>query len=238
MFFVAASRNANMELHLAAGELLSRLFFSMDRIKYKRLWPRYISDMHDLKTKYPETWKELVGGSLSVSKNDVPFTSIGADHACEHLNRQMKIKSGLIRISNNPNARQKFFLATPELSLMSTEYKAQFFLEVTNQLTEHHDLGPSEVKREHAAIDKIKAAILAHGNPFAIEGDRLYNMITMAYVPDEYVQQILNASDIGKKLYEDYVAERINGDTSLWAKVRKEGNKMFMSGKKRTTIKL
>ena len=42
LFFVAASRNADMTLHLAAGEQLSNLFFSMDRIKYKRLWPRYI----------------------------------------------------------------------------------------------------------------------------------------------------------------------------------------------------
>ena len=42
LFFVAASRNADMTLHLAAGEQLSKLFFSMGRIKYKRLWPRYI----------------------------------------------------------------------------------------------------------------------------------------------------------------------------------------------------
>ena len=72
LFFVAASRNADMTLHLAAGEQLSNLFFSMDRIKYKRLWPRYISDMHDLRTTYPDTWNELVGGSLSVSNNEIP----------------------------------------------------------------------------------------------------------------------------------------------------------------------
>ena len=84
LFFVAASCNADMTLHLATGEQLSKLFFSMDRIKYKRLWPRYISDMHDLRTTYPDTWNELVGGSLSVSKNGLPFTSVGADHACEH----------------------------------------------------------------------------------------------------------------------------------------------------------
>ena len=37
LYFVAASRNA--DLHLEAGEALSKLFFAMDRIKYKRLWP-------------------------------------------------------------------------------------------------------------------------------------------------------------------------------------------------------
>ena len=55
-FCIAASRIADMDLHLAAGEQLSKMFFSMDRIKYKRLWPRYISDMHGLRTMYPYKW--------------------------------------------------------------------------------------------------------------------------------------------------------------------------------------
>jgi len=41
-------------------------------------------------------------------------------------------------------------------------------------------------------------------------------VITHAYIPDEYVQTILNADVTGQKLYEDYVSERINGDISLW----------------------
>ena len=155
LFFVAASRNADMTIRVAAGEQLSKLFFSMYRIKYKRLWLRYISDMHDLRTTYPDTWNELVGGSLSVSKNGIPFTSVGADHACEHLNRQMKVKSGLVGISVNVNvnARQKFFLATPEISRMSAEYRRQFHMDMVSQLTEHHDLSPSEVSREHSAVN-------------------------------------------------------------------------------------
>ena len=63
-------------------------------------------------------------------------------------------------------------------------------------------------------------------------------MITHACVPDEFVEQILNANDTGQKMYEDYATERISGNISLWAKVTKVGNDMFMSGNKTTTIKL
>ena len=237
LFFVAASRNADLELHLQAGEALSKLFFSMDRIKYKRLWPRYIADMHDLKTDHPETWKELHTGNFSVTKSSTPFVSIGSDHACEQLNRTMKIHSGLIGISTNANARQRFFMATPELSRLSKKFKSQMNMD-TDRSTEHHDLGPSAVKRAHRAVDKIKAAILSHGNPFTAEGDKLYNIITHAYIPDEFVPQILNADVTGQKLYEDYVAERINGDVSIWAPVKKVNNKMFLSGSKKTTVKI
>ena len=127
----------------------------------------------------------------------------------------MKVRAGLVCISNNANARQRFFMVTPELSRVAKQFKSQFDFQ-SDKTTEHHDLGPSAVKKEHHAIDNIKAAILKHGNQFAVEGDRLHNVITHAYIPDEYVQTILNADVTGQKLYEDYVSERINGDISLW----------------------
>ena len=108
----------------------------------------------------------------------------GADHACEQLNRMRKIHSGIFGISNNANARQRFFMVTPELARLSKEFKSQFDMEA-DRTTAHHELGSSAVNRAHRAIDKIKAAILIHGNPFTAEGDKLYNIITHAYIPDE-----------------------------------------------------
>lgn len=202
LFFVEASRNADLVLHLQAGEALSKLFFALDRIKYKRLWPRYIADMQELKFSHPETWRELQDGNISVTKSEIPFVSIGADHACKQLNRMMKIHSGLIGISNNANARQRFFLATPEMSRLSTEFKGQFGV-TAHKSQEHHEVQPSAIKKEHHTVNKIKAAILSHGNPFDAEGDQLYNFMTHAYVPQEGVPQILNVDKKGQKLYEE-----------------------------------
>ncbi len=178
LFFISASRNADLSLHLQAGEALNQLFFAMDRIKYKRLWPRYIADMYMLKISYPETWKELEKGNISVTKSAIPFVSIGADHACEHLNKFMKVHSGLIGISNNANARQRFFLASPELSCMASEFKGQFHCK-DGQDVEHHNLSMTAIKRNHCAIRKIKAAILRHKNPFTATGPMLYKLNIM-----------------------------------------------------------
>ena len=104
---------------------LSKLFFALDRIN-KRLWPRYIADMHELKTKHPATWRELDNGNISITQSEIPFVSVSADHACEHLNRMMKVHSGLVGISNYANARQRFFLASPEISRLSAEFKGKF----------------------------------------------------------------------------------------------------------------
>ena len=81
LLFVEASRNAHLALHLEAGDALSKLFFLLDRIKYKRLWRSYIADMHEMKTKHPTTWNELENGNISVTKSEIPFVSIDADYA-------------------------------------------------------------------------------------------------------------------------------------------------------------
>ena len=123
LYFIRASRDADLHLHLEAGEALSKLFFAMDRIKYKSLWPRYIADMHTLKTDHPKTRRELEEGNISVTKSYILIVSIGADHACQHLDKLMKVHSGLTGISNNPSARQGFFLAAPELPSLPKEFK-------------------------------------------------------------------------------------------------------------------
>jgi hypothetical protein len=136
------------------------------------------------------------------------------------LNKIIKIQFGLVGISNNANARQRFFLCTPELSRISKEFKSKFHLK-TDKIREHHDLLPSVVKWEHNIISKIKSAISKHGKTFASVGDKLYNVITHTYIPNEYVSIILNADSTGQKQYEDYVAERKNGDISIWSPVKK-----------------
>ena len=162
--------------------------------------------MYALMSSHPETWRELE----AVTKNTIPFASIGADHAVEHLNRLLKVHSGLIGISPNENGRQRFVLAAPELSRLSCEFQEQFGLK-ESEISEHHDLSPSVIKREHNAIDRIKAALLSHGNPFEVDGNQIFNVVTHAYVPQEFVPQILNIDETGQKLYEEFVAERLNG---------------------------
>ena len=57
-------------------------------------------------------------------------------------------------------------------------------------------------------------------------------------MPDEFERQILNIDETGQKLYEQFVADRINGDISLWVPVKKEQNRMYVSGNKNLTVKI
>ncbi len=58
----------------------------------------------------------------------------------------MKVHNGLIGISNDANARQRFFLTAPELSCLASDFKTQFGLK-SDEVREHHDLAPSTINR-------------------------------------------------------------------------------------------
>ncbi len=231
ILFIAASRSGDLNLHLQAGETLNSIFFAFDRIKYKRLWPRYISDMYKLETTHPNTWNELSSGNISVTESDIPHVSIDGDHATEHAVKCLKGKEALTGISNDETCRLRYFLSSPELSRLVTEYKEQHDIE-RSTATHHHELYPSAITKEQNATRKIKEAIKLCGNPFeAEEEDTLWNIVTHAYVPQKYVASILDADTHGQELYDDYVKSRLNDNESIWEPVTKENNHMYMSGK-------
>ena len=77
--------------------------------------------MKILQTTDPDIYQEFIAGNFVVNKNQIPFCSIGADHALEHINQIMKVTGGLVGITQNASARERFFLTAPELSRLAEE---------------------------------------------------------------------------------------------------------------------
>lgn len=46
-------------LHIETGEELSYIFLSMDRMKYKKMLPRYIADLYDLRKNHPDHFNNM-----------------------------------------------------------------------------------------------------------------------------------------------------------------------------------
>ena len=43
--FIKATHTADWGLHMSSSHGLAKIFFAMDHLKYKKLWPHYIADM-------------------------------------------------------------------------------------------------------------------------------------------------------------------------------------------------
>ena len=75
-----------------------------------RSMPLYLAEMTALQSTDADIHQEFIDGNFVVNKNQIPFCAIGVDHALEHINRIMKVTGGLVGITQNASARERFFL--------------------------------------------------------------------------------------------------------------------------------
>ena len=81
------------------------------------LWRSYVNGdkcqtnafMEKLKVQDKDIHEEFIGDWVVNKNKDVAFCALGAEHALEQINRQMKVK-GLVGITLNQSARNRFEL--------------------------------------------------------------------------------------------------------------------------------
>ena len=116
-------------------------------------------------------------GNWVVNKNsDTSFCALGADHALEHINRSMKVSGGLIGITLNPSARNKFFLIAPELARLAEEAKNMAGLS-RQKRQRKISLSTAVLEREERNLKKLTATIERFTKPFTEESDDLFNLV-------------------------------------------------------------
>lgn len=235
--FIRATRDGIWELHLSSLDMLCKYFFALDKQKYARLVPLYLADMSALETTDPDIYEEFINGNFSVHKNIIPFCAVGVDHALEHINRVMKVTGGLVGITQNASARERFFLTAPELSRLAEEAH-HMAGSSTSTRTEHHDLSNAVWSREERNILKLKNVICASMNPMTYDGGDLPNIITKVVMPSEVQHDLCLHDEIGQEKYVAFVQERIRtNEVSIWSRMKKTQLKLWKSVRKTVTHK-
>jgi hypothetical protein len=222
LLFIGSVRTGNWEMHLSSLEVFTKYFFAHDKLNYARMIPVYLADMKELKTSDPAIYEELLTGNWVVNKNaEVPFCAIGADHGLEQVNRSMKVSGGLVGITLNPSARTRFFLISPELAKLANEAQSMAGV-FTIVPVHHHELSDPVLRRQESNIQNLTSTLNSFTNPFTVEGDDIFNLATKVIMPEKVKHDLCRRNDIGKKLFEEFVSQRITtGNTNVWAPMKK-----------------
>ena len=111
--------------------------------------------------------QEFIDRYFEVNKNQILFCAIGVDHALEHINRIMKVTGGLVGITQNASARERFFLIAPDLSRLAEEAR-KMAGSPTAAWKEHHDLSMAVSTRQEENIAKLKNVFRSSMNPIRL----------------------------------------------------------------------
>lgn len=227
LLFQRASREENWELHLASLDAMVPYFFSHDQINYARMTPLYLATMMDLKTADPETW-DYLKHNFSINKTGIPFCSIGTDHALEQENKKLKVNGGVVGLTQNPNALYRFCLVSPSLNLLVNRFLERSGIRENRIQLKHYQLSGTASKRIMSNV-KRTTQMMSNFDVSFEENDCVFNILTKAVLQKEVSDQLLRNDEIGKKMYQTFIDERIKGPLPIWTTMKKRKLETFQN---------
>ena len=141
LHFVRANREGDWQLHLTSLNAVIPYFFVHDQTNYARPSPLYLTTMKELEYNGGDSWSYLKE-NFSVNKSEIPFSSVGSDHALEQENRSLKVTGGVKGLTQEPTALYRYCLSAPSLNDISKAFCKEHKIESTEQKA-HYQLSGS-----------------------------------------------------------------------------------------------
>jgi len=155
--FIRAQREGNWALQLEAFAAMLPWLSVYNHTNYARWGPIYLADMKLLPQTAPKVYAEFLDGNFVAKRSLHRFNQVSADQATEWMNRMCKMHNGIIGITRNDQARDKFCLTWSERSRISHDTRVMFGLDDDEEepVLTRHDAQPSRRNRDHTDVQKL-----------------------------------------------------------------------------------
>ena len=113
--FIRSIREGDWNLHLACIRDMLPWMFAYDRTNYSRYLSVYWCDMMSLEDAHPSTHEAFKAGDFVVQRSSSAFSQVAVDQTIEQtINRDTKLKGGIVGFSLNNGAVQRWLLTSHE----------------------------------------------------------------------------------------------------------------------------
>ena len=156
--FIRANGEGNWPLHLDSFSAMLPWMTIYDHTNYARWGVIYLSEMKSLKKAQPLVYEEFMKGNFVVKRSAGNFNQIPIDQATEWQNKMCKISNGIIGITRNNTARDKFCMTWAERSYISHSTRVLFGLEdeSNDTISTRKDAQPARVKIDERAVKSLE----------------------------------------------------------------------------------
>ncbi|KAK3724019.1 hypothetical protein QZH41_000590 [Actinostola sp. cb2023] len=239
--FIKAERSADWSLHLAATTAMVPYFYAHDRPNYSRWLPVYLADMAQLEQKHPEVYRQFMEGEHAVSRSSQPFAKVWTDMALEQsINLDSKSKGGIVGISQNPAALQRWFITSHERAAITTAVKKMCALNDSDRVGTHKEAGHNRAQRDEKDVRGIVSCFTEGQmkDPFLEDNDSLSNITTGVVLPPEVAEKLVKSAEQGLVQMKGFIQARLNANTiSFWEPIPSLKVKTFNITAKKASVK-
>ena len=201
--------------------------------------------MKNLENTAPEVYAEFMNANFVVKRSKRRFNQVPADEATEWISKTCKMQNGIIGITRNDQARDRFCVTWSERSQISEDTRHLFGLEDDEEESSFTRFDSLASRRVRDADDvaklfqqlnkydvcRVHAALLdpafAEDDDVAIDIP-LVSLATKDIAPSDVVSDLLTAEDRGKQHLVSNVQQRlIDGSVRFHDSIKKNFSKTF-----------
>ena len=152
--FIRANREGDWGAHIDAFKRMLPWLCVYDHTNYTRWGPVYLNDMQLLPKTAPAVYESFKRGNFVVQRSSNPFCKVPVDQATEWVNKTCKISNGVIGITLNDTARDKFCLSWNEKALVLADTRRLFGLsdEDCTTFTSRKEADPSRLQTDEKNV--------------------------------------------------------------------------------------
>ena len=160
--FIRANREGNWALHLDSFSAMLPWMTIYDHTNYARWGTVYLCEMKNLQNTHTLVYEEFLNGNFVVKISQLKFNQIPLDQATEWQNKICKISNGIIGITRNDTARDKFCITWAERSYVSHSTRVLFGVDddANDTISTRKDAQPGRVSVDESAVSGLKELFL------------------------------------------------------------------------------
>eukprot|EP00794_Sanderia_malayensis_P016393 gene16393-18031_t len=157
----------------------------------------------------------------------------------QSINADSKSKGGIIGISRNPGALDRWFLTSHEHASVTTFLKGMFLQESTH-LDGRKEAAAKRIARDEAYVQKLISCFTSDlmRNPSKQDTQSVANFATGVVLPNDIAEGLVRSTEKGRDQMNTFVENRLNTtEISFWDPIPKLNVKTFEFTTKKVQVK-
>ncbi|XP_028391978.1 uncharacterized protein LOC114516648 isoform X2 [Dendronephthya gigantea] len=208
--FVRATREGNWELHLSTMRSMLTWYFGCDRVNYCRYGTAYWLEMTRLPDTHPAILGDLRQQWTVQRQQNHGFSSIACDMTIEQtLNRDSKTTGGMVGITLNRGAVQRWILSQSDRSAITRECMKMAGTDTVKRKRKELDM-PQRTRHEKDVLGIVNT-LQNMINPFETDNDitEMIHLSSCLVATQEVKNDLLTTKQRGEECVTAFLRDRL-----------------------------
>ncbi len=209
--FTWALRCGDWKLYMSAFKSMMPWFAAYDHTHYTRWGAVFIADMEHLAQTAPGVYQGFLDGDFVAKESKQSFNEVPFDLCLEHINKTGKVAGGLVGITRNETARNRWSITYNERATLAQDTRTLFGLTHDGEDEDNHkDCLPSRLRRDNDDVIQLVDQFQRY-HVFQLES--MYDSVSLTtgdVASEDILNDLTHAEESGKQMVTELVKTRMS----------------------------